>query len=233
MAYINILSITSSSIRVNIGGLSTDYSYNDRVCIWSIDGIEDGRSKLSAGVSSGGAYTFSGLKSNTQYDIDVEIFGAQGMPGYTVTLSETARTSSVSGGDDNVPEPWYWNTSNGNASATLTKQSYNALMNKNTTTRFSHIVWNDMCDKIVEIREYLGFSSWNNTYGSYENTKMDYYDKILTASRFNALRYNVDTAIDASKLGNNQKTGISLVSKGDPVYAWYFTTITDCINKLI
>lgn len=230
MAYINILSTTESSIRCNVAGLSTDYSYTDRECTWYLDGAKKGTSSLGKNISSGGAFTFSGLSAGTSYDIVVVIEFTEHPSYANVRLEETVETESASSA---APDPWDWFSSNGNASASLTRSSYYALQDKDETISFSRIVWNDMCDKIVEVREYLGFSSWNNTYGTYEDTKMGYYDRTLTAKRFNALRYNVDTAIDAAGLGNSQKTKINIVKSGQPVYARYFTTITDCINKLI
>lgn len=117
-------------------------------------------------------------------------------------------------------DSWSWDTSNGNASSEQTSAAYNAISNKTDVSNFSYLVWNDMVDKVLEILEAT-VDSWDNTYASAANTKMSSSDKILTATRFNSLRQNIDAG---------SSTNIDKVSKGDPVYGSYFKTLAEHIN---
>ena len=215
MAYISVLSTTETSIRVQMAGLQTDYAYSDRVCSWYLDGVYKGQTTLSEGVSSGGAYTFSGLKPGTGYTISVSITA----PGWesTVDLDTYAETDELS------VELWSWSSSNGSASVAQTQAAYNAVKNQGKLSQFSYLVWNDMVDKVYEILQANGYS-WNNIFASYAVTKMSSGDKKLTATRFNSLRYNIEI---------HYSTGINTVYRGDVVYGWYFTTLADCMNNMI
>lgn len=119
---------------------------------------------------------------------------------------------------------WDWYSSNGdNASASVTLNSYYALNKDNPTSDFSHLVWNDMVDKVMKIIESTG-NTWWSKYASYYDTKMHSKPYELTADMFNSLRYNI---------GARYSTGIGEVSPGDCVYADYFITLTNCMNEWI
>lgn len=215
MAYIGTVSTSTSSIRVRLYGLDTTYAGSDRVCTWYLDGARKGTSKLGAKVSSGGDYTFSSLSPGTSYDISVSITA----PGWTITveLDTTAETDEVS------VEPWSWTRSNGSASASQTRAAYSAVTNNGSLSKFSYLVWNDLVDKVKEVLDANGYS-WRTNYATYSETKMSSSSKVLTAKRFNSLRYNI---------GYHYSTGISEVSRGDIVYGWYFTTLANCLNNWI
>ncbi len=119
--------------------------------------------------------------------------------------------------------PWSWSASNGSASSSQTSRAYYAVCGQGNTSDFSYLVWNDMVDKVMEILESKGMT-WYSGYASYYDTKMSSRDKELTADRFNALKNNI---------GSHYPTGIQDVRKGDIVYGWYFTTLTDCMNDWI
>lgn len=133
----------------------------------------------------------------------------------------TACESSVQ--EEPVIDYWYWDSSNGSATTAQTKRAYAAITGYGATTDFSYKVWNDLVDKIYEAKQAAGFS-WNAKYASLSDTKMSSSDKVLTATRFNSARYNV---------GIHVSTGITDVYSGDPVYGWYFETITDSLNEWI
>lgn len=215
MAYIGTVSTSTSSIRVRIYGLNSSYAKDDRVCTWYLNGRRHGTSKLRAKVSSGGDYSFTNLSPGTEYNIDVEITA----PGWTITveLATTESTDAVS------VAPWSWSNSNGSASASQTRRAYSAVCNNGSLGDFSYLVWNDMVDKVKEIIDANGVS-WRTNYATYTQTRMNAGDKILTAKRFNSLRFNI---------GYHVSTGIQEVSRGDTVYGWYFKTLADCINKWI
>ena len=120
-------------------------------------------------------------------------------------------------------ELWSWYSSNGLASASQTARAYDAVSSGGNISEFSHLVWNDMVDKVKEILDATG-DTWYSGYETYSATRMSYSDKELTASRFNALRDNI---------GQHIATGISPVSRGDIVYGWYFTRLADRINQWI
>ncbi len=139
-------------------------------------------------------------------------------------------------GEAEVVEPdkptvkkWDWYSSNGtggssgNATASQTRAAYNAVTGKGKTSNFAYEVWNDMVNKVHEILSAKGLS-WDNEFTSFSGAKMSSSNKVLTAAKFNSLRYNI---------GLHYSTGISTVSKGDTVYGWYFTTLTDCMNRWI
>lgn len=128
---------------------------------------------------------------------------------------------------------WSWSASNGSANASQTYAAYSALVNKEDTRNFSHIVWNDMVDKVWEIIQATT-NWWDSGYASKDNTKMQSEPYELTATMFNSLRNNIElVGVDIS-LG--YKTGISKVSPDDKVYGYYLTYLTtymnDCIDNL-
>ncbi len=164
-------------------------------------------------------YVITGLSPSTAYVINV---------GY-------ARTASASGADgfcgsttiwtDDPPAPpkphvdkWSWYASSARQTA------LSAVQNNGNTSDFSYSVWNELCEKVRELRTALGVGAWDNYYASYSSTTMSWSDKTLTAMRFNSLRYNI---------GSQYSTGIQEVSRGDTVYGYYFTTLADCINGWI
>lgn len=216
-AYISIVSTTETTIKVKMAGLDTSYSYSDRVCSWYLDGKYKGQSTLSAGVSSGGTYTFTGLKAGTEYEISVSITAPSWS--YTVEKETTAETDAATIDIDY----WSWTSSNGSATASQTKKAYTAVDSNGKLSDFSYKVWNDMVDKVDEILDAMGYS-WSSYYCSKSNTKMSSSDKELTAERFNSLRYNI---------GSHYGTGIQEVDTGDIVYGDYFITLADKINDWI
>lgn len=120
-------------------------------------------------------------------------------------------------------DKWSWTGSNGSASASQTQAAYSAITNMGKLSDFSYLVWNDMVDKVMEILDAAG-ESWNTLRASYTSTRMSSSDKILTATRFNSLRYNI---------GLHYSTGITDFSKGDIIYGQYFVTLANCINGWI
>lgn len=116
-------------------------------------------------------------------------------------------------------EKWSWYASNGSATAAQTRQAYQAITSQGNLSDFSYLVWNDLCEKVKEVRQFCTMS-WNNAYATFAETKMSSWDKEMTAARCNSLRYNVNEAL-------------SLVSRGDTIYGYYFTEIADSINAWI
>lgn len=121
---------------------------------------------------------------------------------------------------------WSWTTSNGTASDELTVAAHSALYNKTGTKEFSHLVWNDMVDKVNEMID-AAEKTWAADTLSIADTKMTAESdetKTLTADRFNALVQNVEQLYD---------TGYSDVGTGDIVYGGYILHIAECLNAWI
>jgi hypothetical protein len=211
MASFSIQSYTDTSVTIKVTGITKNQTVRFYVRI--NPGSTAYVDKTYTATSTTMTKTLSGLSESTSYACNVQIDGDGWIGTQYFTTDES--TASV--------DPWDWDSSNGNATASQTKSAYKAITNNGNVSDFSYLVWNDMVDKVKEVLDANG-DSWNEKYATYANTRMSSSSKTLTAAKFNSLRYNV---------GLHVSTGISEVSKGDIVYGWYFTTIMNCINKYI
>lgn len=163
-------------------------------------------------------YTFSGLDEETEYTINVRYASSSAGDNrdWLTAQTETTKSSLVL---------WYWNASNGSATATQTSNAYTAVTSKGYTTSFSYLVWNDMCNKVKEVLDKKGYA-WNTDYGlTLSQTLMSSSDKVVTAARWNTLNYNVRRRYDTSSF--------QAVSTGDIVYGSYFTSLMTTVNNWI
>lgn len=208
---------TTNSISARLVGINTDYPNNKVRVTFYVAGSQVS-SFTFVGVPSSGTtkwMTKTGLKPGTRYSVSIEAEDL--VTGWSNSWSDRVTT------DKTLVSAWSWSSSNGTASASQTKAAYTALTNNGSTSDFSYLVWNDMCSKVIEIENAAGLT-WSTKYASYADTKMSSSDKVLTATRFNSLRYNI---------GRSYSTGINEVASGDTVYAWYFTTLARCMNEWI
>lgn len=208
---------TTDSISARLIGINTDYPNNKVRVTFYVAGSQVS-SFTFAGVPSSGTtkwMTKTGLKPGTRYSVSIEAEDL--VTGWSNSWSDRVTTDKI------LVSAWSWSSSNGTASASQTKAAYTALTNNGSTSDFSYLVWNDMCSKVIEIENAAGLT-WSTKYASYADTKMSSSDKVLTATRFNSLRYNI---------GRSYSTGINEVASGDTVYAWYFTTLARCMNEWI
>lgn len=208
---------TTDSISARLVGINTDYPNNKVRVTFYVAGSQVS-SFTFAGVPSSGTtkwMTKTGLKPGTRYSVSIEAEDL--VTGWSNSWSDRVTTDKI------LVSAWSWSSSNGTASASQTKAAYTALTNNGSTSDFSYLVWNDMCSKVIEIENAAGLT-WSAKYASYADTKMSSSDKVLTAIRFNSLRYNI---------GRSYSTGINEVASGDTVYAWYFTTLARCMNEWI
>ena len=208
---------TTDSISARLVGINTDYPNNKVRVTFYVAGNQVS-SFTFAGVPSSGTtkwMTKTGLKPGTRYSVSIEAEDL--VTGWSNSWSDIVTTDKI------LVSAWSWSSSNGTASASQTKAAYTALTNNGSTSDFSYLVWNDMCSKVIEIENAAGLT-WSTKYASYADTKMSSSDKVLTATRFNSLRYNI---------GRSYSTGINEVASGDSVYAWYFTTLARCMNEWI
>ena len=208
---------TTDSISARLVGINTDYPNNKVRVTFYVAGNQVS-SFTFAGVPSSGTtkwMTKTGLKPGTRYSVSIEAEDL--VTGWSNSWSDRVTTDKI------LVSAWSWSSSNGTASASQTKAAYTALTNNGSTSDFSYLVWNVMCSQVIEIEHAAGLT-WSTKYASYADTKMSSSDKVLTATRFNSLRYNI---------GRSYSTGINEVASGDTVYAWYFTTLARCMNEWI
>ena len=208
---------TTDSISARLVGINTDYPNNKVRVTFYVAGSQVS-SFTFAGVPSSGTtkwMTKTGLKPGTRYSVSIEAEDL--VTGWSNSWSTRVTTDKI------VVAAWNWNASNGDASAALTKAAKYAVDHKGSLSDFSYKVWNDMCKKVLDIENAAGLQ-WNPKYAEYLDTKMSSTDKVLTADRFNSLRYNI---------GRSYSTGIDEVKSGWPVLGSYFVTLTDCMNAWI
>ena len=208
---------TTDSISARLVGINTDYPNNKKRVTFYVAGSQVSSFTFTEVPSSGTTkwMTKTGLKPGTRYSVSIEVEDL--VTGWSNSWSDRVTTDKI------LVSAWSWSSSNGTASASQTKAAYTALTNNGSTSDFSYLVWNDMCSKVIEIENAAGLT-WSTKYASYADTKMSSSDKVLTATRFNSLRYNI---------GRSYSTGINEVASGDTVYAWYFTTFARCMNEWI
>lgn len=110
-------------------------------------------------------------------------------------------------------------------------RAYDAFTTKGLLSEFTYQTWNELVDKVQEVIDYINDNDaegcwqtkWFTDGGhlSKNDTYMYYNDKVMTAARFNALRYNI---------GTRYSTGIADKSPGDPIFGDYFVMLTDALN---
>lgn len=181
-------------------------------------------SDSSGGGSDTFTYTIRNLLPGTRYSWDTEL-GYKAEKESSITwVSSLDRSGTFTTDEERVYiDQWSWTSSNGSATALQTRAAYSAVTNNGTVKNFSYLVWNDLVDKAKEVFDANGYS-WDNRFASYYSTRMSASDRILTAARFNSLRYNI---------GIHSSTGIQTVYSGDPVYGWYLTQLVNSLNALI
>ena len=208
---------TTDSISARLVGINTDYPNNKKRVTFYVARNQVSSFTFTEVPASGTTkwMTKTGLKPGTRYSVSIEVEDL--VTGWSNSWSTRVTTDKI------VVAAWNWNASNGDASAALTKAAKYAVDHKGSLSDFSYKVWNDMCKKVLDIENAAGLQ-WNPKYAEYLDTKMSSTDKVLTADRFNSLRYNI---------GRSYSTGIDEVKSGWPVLGSYFVTLTDCMNAWI
>lgn len=120
---------------------------------------------------------------------------------------------------------WSWTRSNGSATNAQTQRAYDVLMGDITADNFAHEVWNDLVDKVAEMRSAKGYT-WDRAGGTYPSAsgcKMYAGDR-LTADAYNGVRYNI---------GSVESTGIYDQSPGDPITGYKIYHLTEVLNIII
>ena len=125
-------------------------------------------------------------------------------------------------------DPWSWTRSNGSASSSQTRTALDVLYGDVPANEFSHYVWNDLVDKVVEVRDALGLGwgtrdSNGDRIPTASGCKM-YSGDTLSASAYNGVRYNI---------GSIETTGITPQSPGDRIYGYMIYDLTTVLNDII
>ena len=160
--------------------------------------------------------TYADVKANTTYYLWVR--------GHSGGLSGATTVYIVPPSSKRI-DIWRWEVSNKNASVAQTQAAYNAISNRGSVSDFPHLVWNDIVDKLKDVIDYVG-AVWFSEYASYENAKMNAYDRVLTANRYNALVDNLDQYLSALDY-------IGYKNPGNEVKGWDISALTTTINVWI
>ena len=106
------------------------------------------------------------------------------------------------------PSAWSWSES-----------ELNAFNNKGSFSTLTWQRWNAFCDYVLQLTSWY----YNDTTDTYNlaGAKASANDKVLTATKFNLVK---------NAIGSMNSTGISNVSKGDPVLGSYFITLASKAN---
>lgn len=232
MASIELINSGYYSLTWEVSGLNTQLNYR-RTFYWNLYNEDDEQIQSKSTYvyrltdDDSTSCTFNNLSPGTYYRIVCVCKRSSDNEGNDIPSSSQEELASWSSSDytDKKPAPdlWSWYSSNGSASASQTQTAHTAVTNKGELSDFSYLVWNDMCEKVLEVREWQGYS-WSTRYASYNNTRMTSSDKVLTAVRFNSLRQNI---------GSLSSTGLPVVSAGDSVVGSYFTTLMSVVNDYI
>lgn len=219
----SITDITTDSAVLEAEFTGGDSAYANYRPLWL---TIDGTTKRYDSDNKGGSDSYwtidiTGLDPGTTYEWEIQLGYYNGSTAIKLSLYDSGSFTTEE--DITVAvEPWSWTASNGSATATQTKNAYAILQGTRAADDFSYKVWNDLVDKILEVREARGYS-WSNGYATYANTKVASGD-YLTAVRFNSIWHNIQ---------HLKGTGLSAVNAGDEILGSYVVTLTDTLNAII
>lgn len=170
----------------------------------------------SSGKLTSTSYSCGGLQENSTYTVSVLVSKSSSGPWSKMTRTFTTTSLTL----------WSWEQSNGYlsnlsgyASAEQTKKAYKAITTQGLLSDFSYLVWNDMVNKVYQIKFELD-TVWDSTYASYESTKMSVWDKAVTSKRIRSLYINIGATIEKA-------------NAGDPIAGGIFEVATFWINYII
>ena len=106
------------------------------------------------------------------------------------------------------PSAWSW-----------TSEELNAFNNRGAFSTLTWQRWNAFCDYVLQLTSWY-YNDKTDTY-NLAGAKASADDKVLTATKFNLVK---------NAIGSMNSTGISNVSKGDPVLGSYFITLANKAN---
>jgi hypothetical protein len=128
-----------------------------------------------------------------------------------------------------APASWDWSIGNINATAAQTRAAYAAITSNGPTRNFNVIVWNDIVNKIIEMRQYWGDTDWSIAGATKSQTWMTPSEQ-MTAKIFNACVLNMPMI---HPWPWEATLGRKLILPGDRCYGAYFIYLTDALNHWI
>ena len=131
------------------------------------------------------------------------------------------------------PAKWRWDIGNINATAAQTQAAYNAITAPSGTAptrNFSVIVWNDIVDKIIEQRTYLGDTEWSAAAPATKGQTWMIPGEQMTAKIFNSAVVNMPPI---HPWGWEATLGRKEIRKGDVCYGDYFLYLVNGLNHWI
>lgn len=215
---------TSATFNGTFTGGDSGYS-GYRYVRLTVDGVGtyQVRSSSAGGSISIFSKVISGLEPSTRYTWDAQLGYVDGGSIIWLDLYDSGSFTTLSSGVD--IDPWYWNRSNGSASSSETSDAYSVLLGDLPANYFSHLVWNDLVDKVYEMRSALGYT-WDTANGKYPTRSGCYVSAgdTLSARIYNGVRYNI---------GSVKTTGITDRQSGDRITGTLIVTLTDVLNDII
>lgn len=133
------------------------------------------------------------------------------------------------------PAKWSWNIGNINATAAQTQAAYAALttpsdVGKGPTRDFNVIVWNDIVNKIIEMREYWGDAEWTKAAPATKSQTWMIPGEWMTADIFNSAVVNMPPI---HPWGWEATLGRRDIRQRDVCYGAYFLYLVDGLNHWI
>lgn len=200
------------SIHVRYGG-SGIYV---RLQVGSVQ-VESSRFSMSANSDRTITLTAGGLSPSTSYEATAILL--------TESVGQVAEDTAYVTTTRPPVSLWSWTSSNGSASASQTQNVYMILQGSRPADSFSYLVWNDLIDKVVDMRQAVGYS-WTTDTGKYPSASGC---KVSAGEAMSALKYNALK----TNIGSIRSTGIPDVSPGDEITGYMLIHLTDVLNDII
>lgn len=181
------------------------------------------RSNERGGGSSSFDETITNLTPGTRYSWEAQLGYDDGTG---TTWLEIYDSGSFTTDEPAVQiDRWSWTRSNGSATNLQTQRAYDVLMGDITADNFAHEVWNDLVDKVAEMRSAKGYT-WDRAGGTYPSASgcKLYAGDRLTADAYNGVRYNI---------GSVESTGFYDQSPGDQITGYKIYHLTEVLNIII
>lgn len=194
--------------------------------------VADGQSETPAGIVACEAALEPGSTDQSQISARGYVSpGTYELYGFTQTpegLFWGAGSASVAVSAADVSLPlWLWDSSNGAATAAQTEQFYRVLSGELPVNFFHTDVWNDLVDKVADMRLAMGLGWDTNPGGIPYLPQSDCYvsaDSPLTAEIYNAVRFQV---------GSIRGTQIPDRASGDEVFGYHIERLVRVLNDII
>lgn len=225
--------------QLSLTGGKGSFSWEISGLTWYFDTLNYKRAGIATQSVTGGATSISGVvdyvtawDGNTSFSAEGSLSypaGTYTFYGFTEGSDGTywpTGSASVTVKEAASVTPWSWSTSNGQASDGQTQTAYQILLGElPVSAGFSHLVWNDLVDKTVQVRQALGLG-WDTDGGNYltQDGCCVSAGQTLSASVYNGLRFQIGSVIG---------TGIPDRVSGDEILGYHITKLAEVLNRII